>query len=213
MTTPLTLSRILYRLRRSSLSVDSSSPSAFCATRLVRRALSVFGSAACRLLAVLEPAELHPLRLFLALADDDHVDFLADRRVGDDARQVAQLLDVLAVELDDDVAGLDAGGLRRALVVDAGDQRAARRLDVEAFGDVVGDLLDAHAEPAAAQSRRTGAAGRSPPPTVFDGTAKPMPIEPPDGEMIAVLTPMTSPSRLNSGPPELPRLMAASVWM
>ena len=48
---------------------------------------------------------------------------------------------------------------------------------------------------------------------VFDGTAKPMPIEPPDGEMIAVLMPITSPSRLNSGPPELPRLMAASVWM
>ena len=47
----------------------------------------------------------------------------------------------------------------------------------------------------------------------FDGTAKPMPIEPPDGEMIAVLTPITSPLRLNSGPPELPRLMAASVWM
>ena len=48
---------------------------------------------------------------------------------------------------------------------------------------------------------------------VFDGTAKPIPIEPPDGEMIAVLTPITSPLRLNSGPPELPRLMAASVWM
>ena len=45
------------------------------------------------------------------------------------------------------------------------------------------------------------------------GTAKPMPIEPPDGEMIAVFMPMTSPLRLNSGPPELPRLMAASVWM
>ena len=45
------------------------------------------------------------------------------------------------------------------------------------------------------------------------GTEKPMPIEPPVGEMIAVLMPMTSPSMLNSGPPELPRLMAASVWM
>jgi hypothetical protein len=48
---------------------------------------------------------------------------------------------------------------------------------------------------------------------IFDGTAKPMPIEPPVGEMMAVFTPITSPSRLNSGPPELPRLMAASVWM
>ncbi len=39
----------------------------------------------------------------------------------------------------------------RALVLDAGDQGAARRLDVEAFGDLVGDLLDADPEPAAAQ--------------------------------------------------------------
>ena len=31
------------------------------------------------------------------------------------------------------------------------------------------------------------------------------------GEMMAVFTPMTSPSMLNSGPPELPLLMAASV--
>ena len=79
----------------------------------------------------------------------DDLDVLADRRIGDDARQVAHLLDVLAVELDDHVAGLDAGGLGRALVVDAGDQRAVRRLDAEAFGDLVGHLLDAHAEPAA----------------------------------------------------------------
>ena len=40
-----------------------------------------------------------------------------------------------------------------------------------------------------------------------------MPIEPPDGEMMAVLMPTTSPCMLNSGPPELPRLIAASVWM
>ena len=43
--------------------------------------------------------------------------------------------------------------------------------------------------------------------------AKPMPIEPPFGDRIAVFTPITSPPMLNSGPPELPRLIAASVWM
>ena len=86
-----------------------------------------------------------------ALADDDDVDLLADGGVGHHARQILRLLDVLAVELDHDVAGLDAGRLRRALVLDAGDQRAARGLDVEAFGDLVGDLLDADAEPAAAK--------------------------------------------------------------
>ena len=47
----------------------------------------------------------------------------------------------------------------------------------------------------------------------MDGTEKPMPIEPPDGDRMAVLMPITSPAMLNSGPPELPLLMAASVWM
>src|SRR5213592_4290121 len=45
---------------------------------------------------------------------------------------------------------------------------------------------------------------------MFEGMAKPMP-EPP--ATIAVLMPMTSPCMLTSGPPELPGLMAASVWM
>ena len=44
------------------------------------------------------------------------------------------------------------------------------------------------------------------------GTANPTP-EPSCGETIAVLMPTTSPRRLKSGPPELPELIAASVWM
>ena len=43
--------------------------------------------------------------------------------------------------------------------------------------------------------------------------AKPTPSLPPDCETIDVLTPITSPLALNSGPPELPGLMAASVWI
>ncbi len=38
-----------------------------------------------------------------------------------------------------------------------------------------------------------------------------MPMLPPVGERMAVLTPITSPSCVNSGPPELPWLMAAST--
>ena len=47
------------------------------------------------------------------------------------------------------------------------------------------------------------------------GIAKPMPMKPSDcsGEKMAVLMPMSSPSVLTSAPPELPWLMAASVWM
>ena len=45
------------------------------------------------------------------------------------------------------------------------------------------------------------------------GTANPMPTLPPDGPMMTLLMPMSSPLRLMSAPPELPGLMEASVWM
>src|SRR5919199_2198178 len=45
--------------------------------------------------------------------------------------------------------------------------------------------------------------------TTLMGMAKPIPMLPPDCEMIAVLTPITSPAALNNGPPELPGLIAA----
>ena len=45
------------------------------------------------------------------------------------------------------------------------------------------------------------------------GTAKPRPWLPPDWEAICSLMPMTLPEESMSGPPELPSLMAASVWM
>jgi len=43
--------------------------------------------------------------------------------------------------------------------------------------------------------------------------ANPMPIEPPEREKIAVLMPIRFPPASISAPPELPGLMAASVWM
>jgi hypothetical protein len=42
------------------------------------------------------------------------------------------------------------------------------------------------------------------------GIAKPMPCP---LETMAVLMPITRPSRFRSGPPELPGLIEASVWM
>ena len=48
---------------------------------------------------------------------------------------------------------------------------------------------------------------------VLMGMAKPMPALCPTLEAIMVLMPITSPCQLRSGPPELPGLMAASVWM
>ena len=49
--------------------------------------------------------------------------------------------------------------------------------------------------------------------TMLAGTAKPMPCEPPEREKIAVLMPTSRPAMSTSGPPELPGLIAASVWM
>src|SRR5262245_28563143 len=48
---------------------------------------------------------------------------------------------------------------------------------------------------------------------VLAGTAKLIPRLPPDGDKPSVLIPITSPAILNNEPPELPRLIAASVWM
>ena len=45
------------------------------------------------------------------------------------------------------------------------------------------------------------------------GTAKPMPSLPPEALAMAVLMPIARPSRSASGPPELPELIAASVWI
>src|SRR5258708_3692917 len=45
------------------------------------------------------------------------------------------------------------------------------------------------------------------------GTAKPRPSLPPEPVRMKVLMPTTSPSAFTSGPPLLPGLMGASVWM
>ena len=45
------------------------------------------------------------------------------------------------------------------------------------------------------------------------GMAKPTPSLPPEAEAMAVLIPMTLALASASGPPELPGLIGASVWM
>src|SRR5206468_10651636 len=49
--------------------------------------------------------------------------------------------------------------------------------------------------------------------TVLDGIARPMPTLAPVWPAIWALTPTTSPLESSSGPPELPWLIAASVWI
>ena len=78
------------------------------------------------------------------------IDLTTDIGLGDDAGQRAHLRDLLLVELEDHVAGLDARILRRPGGCDAGDQGAAGLLEAEAFGNIRRHRLDAHAEPAPA---------------------------------------------------------------
>src|SRR6185312_15052342 len=87
--------------------------------------------------------------MLLALAPDLDLDGLVDRRLRHDARQMVHVMDILAVEGKDDVAGLDAGDLGRAAVAHAGDERALGLVEAQALGDLVGDALDVDAEPAA----------------------------------------------------------------
>ena len=47
--------------------------------------------------------------------------------------------------------------------------------------------------------------------TVSEGMSKAIPTDPPEGEKIAVLTPITLPSMSKVGPPELPLLTEASI--
>ena len=49
--------------------------------------------------------------------------------------------------------------------------------------------------------------------TTSIGTAKPTPSPPPERDWICWLIPITRPSAPTSGPPELPGLIAASVWI
>jgi hypothetical protein len=45
------------------------------------------------------------------------------------------------------------------------------------------------------------------------GMAKPIPADAPDQDMIALFTPMSRPALSSNGPPELPGLIGASVWI
>src|SRR5690606_4299242 len=85
-----------------------------------------------------------------ALAEDLDLDCLTDGGLRHDARQRAHAYDVLAVELDDDVAGLDAGLVCRALGRDGGHECSGVLRDAHGGCDLFTDGLNADTEPAAA---------------------------------------------------------------
>ena len=111
------------------------------------------------------------------------------------------------------VAALDAGVLCRAVLGGLDHERAVVDRQVELLGDLSVHVRHLDTEPgvldlaALAQLRSSFFA-------VLTGTAKPMPTEPwPPPVAICELMPITRPLESSSGPPELPGLIDASVWI
>ena len=62
-------------------------------------------------------------------------------------KQLAKLVDGLAIEGENDVADLDPRGRGRSARIDTGDQGAARLAERQALGNLLTHRLDVHAEP------------------------------------------------------------------
>src|SRR5205823_3140028 len=101
------------------------------------------------LIALLKPADLDLEGGFAALTPNYDRHCLVDRRLGDEPRQPPHIPHRLAVKAYNNIAGLDAGHLCGPILVDASNQRPTRLVEPETFGDLVGDGLDTHPEPAA----------------------------------------------------------------
>ena len=115
----------------------------------------------------------------------------------------------------DHVAGLDAGLRRGAARHDLDDECARARLEAEVREIIARHRLHLHADAPAhdlARSQlRQQLADRVDRHGEADADVAALP--PRSLLMIAVLMPITSPRTLSSGPPELPGLIAASVWI
>ncbi|MNV01074.1 hypothetical protein D3C71_912620 [compost metagenome] len=100
---------------------------------------------------ILQLAELDLDGLLLAITQDHHIDVLADRAFRHDPQKVAHLVNILAVEFQHDIAGLDRAIFHRSALGDAGDKRTLGAIHAEACRHIVGDGLDTNTEPAAAR--------------------------------------------------------------
>ena len=133
-------------------------------------------------------------RRLLAAAHDAELRGAAERLGGEAVVEGVGVVDRLAVDDDDQVAGLEAGARGGAAAVHGGDQRAGRPLEAEALGDLRRHRLQPGAEPGPLAPRcRRSCAEATTTRTMLAGIAKPMPCEPPEREKIAVLMPTSLP--------------------
>src|SRR6185437_12512854 len=102
-----------------------------------------------RLLLLLELGHTDPDVLLPAAAPDIQAGFAAGFHRGDGAGKLAEALDVLAIDGEDDIARLQTGLGRRSILLDGADERAARTIETERLGELRVHVLDRHADPAA----------------------------------------------------------------
>ncbi len=151
--------------------------------------------------------------MLAAVAPDDDLGGLSDRGHRDHVDQVVEIDDVDPGEAEHDVSGAEAGlGGRRGLV-DHVDPGASRPLHAQRDGVFLRRTPGARSTPSAPRVTRPWAISsfmihRA----RLIGMLNPTPSLPPPLDAIELLIPITSPFMLTSGPPELPGLIAASVW-
>ena len=135
-----------------------------------------------------------------------------DATLVEDVVQRVDRLDRDAVDAEHDVAFVQPGACRGAVRVDRDDAHAVRLAEfVEAHDATIDrDGLAGDARGSRAASRPCRISCGMTQCAMSIATAKQIACAP---RMIAVLTPITSPRELSSGPPELPGLSAASVWI
>src|ERR1700723_3265909 len=92
--------------------------------------------------------DIHLAALVIAPVAD--VRLAAGRNLGDDARQVVGLVDVVAIDHGDDVAGLQAGPLAGAFRLHGADESAVRRTQTERRSQLLIHRLHGHPDAAAA---------------------------------------------------------------
>src|SRR6516225_2652021 len=98
------------------------------------------------LLLLLELGDLDVERLLLAVAPQREIGVRARTHPGDRARELAEALDLTAVDGEDDVPGSDAGARRRAVLPHRGHQCTTGPVEAEGFGELGIDVLDGDAD-------------------------------------------------------------------
>src|SRR5262249_1106431 len=113
---------------------------------LYRHAQLAFFRRGSHALLLLHLADGDGERGFFPIAQNFHRDLFIDRRTRDDVRQIVRVADLFTVELDDAIPAFDTGVTGGPAFGDVGDERAARLVHTERFGDLGSNLLDKDAE-------------------------------------------------------------------